>query len=504
MDDQTRPYWTLTAPAGKLWTDLDKDLDAEDVCVVGAGIAGLSAAYRLARQGRKVVVLDAGGASQGQTARSSAHLTCVLETGYGQLRRWHGLEGARMAAASHQAAIDWIESTAAHEGIRCDFKRVSGYLMLGERSGIKDLQRQLKELHAAGVDAAVWRDKGPYSFWSSGPAIEVPQQAQFHPLRYVQGLAASLHRLGARFFTAKVKGVEGGPRPSVSIRGGHTVKANAVIMATNTPINDFVAVHTKQTAYRSYLIGLEVPRGSVPPLLFWDRDDPYHFGRILESAKGHDVLELGGEDHRTGQADDADDRWMRLEDWARARFPMAKARRYTWSGQWLASADGLAFIGPDPAGQPNVYIATGDSGNGLTHGTLAGAILADQVQGRTHPWAALYDPRRKMLRAALPYVAENARTLWQYRDWLKPAGPAHARELGDGDGHQAQQGLGKKLVCRDRRGKLNACRGACPHLGAVLRWNHGEQSWDCPAHGSRFDAQGEVLEGPAMSDLAGA
>jgi Rieske Fe-S protein len=211
---------------------------------------------------------------------------------------------------------------------------------------------------------------------------------------------------------------------------------------------------------------------------------------------------VGGEDHKTGQADDAEDRYSRLEAWARERFSVQGPARCRWSGQVLETIDGLAFIGRNPIDARNVFVATGDSGMGMTHGTIAGILLTDLIVGRDNPWSALYDPGRKTLRAVGTFMQENFNVARQYGAWLTGGDVASTDEIHLGTGAVVRQGLTKIAAYRDDHGVMHECSAVCPHLGCLVEWNQGESTWDCPCHGSRFDKNGRVLNGPANSDLA--
>jgi Rieske Fe-S protein len=213
------------------------------------------------------------------------------------------------------------------------------------------------------------------------------------------------------------------------------------------------------------------------------------------------VLIVGGEDHKTGQAGDHEERYARLEAWARERFPMIQGVEFRWSGQVLETIDGLAFLGRNPLDEPNVFIATGDSGMGMTHGTIAGMLLTDLILGRENPWATLYDPARKTLRAIGEFARENLNVLAQYADWLTPGDVSSPEEVRPGTGAVVRRGLAKVAVYRDEQGVLHERSAACPHLGCVVGWSDAEKTWDCPCHGSRFDRYGRVLNGPANRDL---
>jgi Rieske Fe-S protein len=267
-------------------------------------------------------------------------------------------------------------------------------------------------------------------------------------------------------------------------------------------VNDRVAIHTKQAPYLTYVIGAPVPRGSVARGLYWDTPDPYHYVRLQRSeAEGDEVLIVGGEDHKTGQADDQAERHARLEAWARDRFPMMRDVRFRWSGQVMETIDGLAFIGRNPRDEPNVFIVTGDSGMGMTHGTVAGILLTELILGREHPWATLYDPSRETLGAAGEFARENLNVARQYGDWLTGGDVGSAEEIRPGTGAVVRRGLTKVAAYRDEQGALHECSAVCPHLGCIVAWNDAEKTWDCPCHGSRFDRLGKVMSGPANRDL---
>lgn len=483
---------------------------ATDVCIVGAGIAGLTTALLLAREGKSVVVLDDGPIGAGQTERTTAHLSNAIDDRYCEIERMHGFEGARLAAESHTAAIDRIEAIAFEEAIDCDFERVDGYLVLGDGHSSGLLLSELAAARRAGLEGLQYLSQTTFGGFRIGPALRFPRQGQFHPLRYLSGLAAAITRRGGRIFTGShVDKISGGPSATVVTSGGSVVKAGAVVVATNTPINDLLAVHTKQAAYRSYVIAARVATGVIPRALFWDTLDPYHYVRLADVRTGmngnggrHQMLIVGGEDHKTGQSDDADDRYKRLEQWARKRFASMGEVEEHWSGQVMETIDGLAFIGRNPLDEDNVYIATGDSGMGMTHGTIAGMLITDLIMGRKNAWTELYDPSRKTLRAAKRFVEEASNMAWQYTHWLTAGDVSTPGEIPAGSGAVIRRGLAKIAIYRDEESALHEMSAVCPHLGGIVAWNSAENTWDCPCHGSRFDRFGEVLCGPAISALA--
>ena len=487
---------------------LGEDVRA-DVCIVGAGIAGITTAYLLARAGTSVVVVDDGPVAGGETCRTTAHLVTALDDRYEELERVHGADGARLAAESHAAAIDTIEAIVAAERIDCDFERVDGYLVATPGEGKVALRRELGAAHRAGLAAVEYVERVPYDGYAFGGALRFPAQAQFHVLKYMAGVTAAARRHGATIHTAThAARIEGGAGARVETSAGRVITAGTVVVATNTPVNDVVAIHTKQAAYRTYVIGARVPSGAVPRILLWDTASPYHYVRVHSARDAHgrraeDLLIVGGEDHKTGQADDAAARHARLEAWTRERFPMAGAIERRWSGQVMQSIGGLGFIGRNPMDCDNVLIASGDSGTGMTHGTIAGMLLSDLILGRENPWASLYDPSRISIRSAGRFVRETLNVGAQYADLLTGGDVDSPDDIATGDGAVIRRGLSKVAVYRGERGALYEHSAVCPHLGGIVAWNALEKSWDCPCHGSRFDKRdGHVVNGPAITGLA--
>jgi glycine/D-amino acid oxidase-like deaminating enzyme/nitrite reductase/ring-hydroxylating ferredoxin subunit len=346
----------------------------------------------------------------------------------------------------------------------------------------------------------------PIAGFNTGQALRFPRQAQFHPLDYLTGLTRAVTRNGGRLFSeTHATKITGGDEAVVETDLG-VVRCDVIVVATNSPVNDRVAIHTKQAPYVTYVIGMRVPKGSVSRALYWDTAEPYHYVRLQSDKQDDrfDVLIVGGEDHKTGQANDGAERFGRLEQWTRARWPRAGEVEFRWSGQVMEPVDGIAFIGRNPLDDDNVFIATGDSGQGMTHGTIAGMLLTDLLQGRNNRWADLYSPSRITLRAAGEYAAENINVAEQFADYITAGEIKSVDELKPGAGAIMREGLTKLAVYKDERSTVHKLSAVCPHLGCVVAWNSTEKTWDCPCHGSKYRADGRVYQGPANSDLASA
>lgn len=497
----TASLWLANTVLPALRT-LDTDLRT-DVCVVGAGIAGMTTAYELARTGISVVVLDRAGLASGETGRTTAHLTHALDTRYAELERLHGRVGARLAAESHTWAIDRVETHVRAERIACGFTRVDGHLFTHDGGDPAELDRELEAAQRAGLRDVQRLAQVTLLGAEVGPCLRFPRQAQFHPVRYLAGLAAAFTRLGGRIYgNAAVTGFDDGPPARVTTEAGRHVTAEAVVVAAHSPSNDRFAIHTKQAAYRTYAIGLPVVGRTHSVGLYWDTADPYHYIRTTDGPDGLVVI-VGGEDHKTGQADDTDERFARLETWVRGHLPAAGPRQWAWSGQIMEPVDGLGFIGRNP-GDRHTFIVTGDSGNGMTHGTIAGQLLRTLISGDDHPWARLYDPSRITPRAAGHFARENLNVARQYADLVTGGDVASVDDIPAGTGAVVRDGLHKRAVFRDDQGALIVRSAVCPHLGCIVGWNAVERTWDCPCHGSRFAPDGEVIAGPATRPLSSA
>ncbi len=498
----TTSVWMATArtPTG----NSDPGAARPDVVVVGAGIAGVSTAYFLQRSGKTVLLLDDGAPGDGETGRTTAHLSDAIDDRFTEIERLHGRDGARLAAESHGAAIDAIERLCREEGIDCGFTRLDGYLMAYPGQDPAEMDKELEAAHRAGLTQVEKLERAP-GITHPGPALRFPNQGMLHPLKYLTGLVEAFRKRGGLLSTsAHVTTIdETGDGVRVHIEGAPApVEAKAAVVATNAPISDRFAIHSKQAPYRTYAIGLKVARDALPTALWWDDLDTYHYVRLQPEGDSA-VLIVGGEDHKTGEADDMDVRWARLEAWTREHFPIAGEVLYRWSGQVMEPFDGLAFIGRDPESKGRVFVVTGDSGMGMTHGTLAGLMLCELVHGSDHHWAKLYDPSRKMVRKLGTYLRENldaARHL--ARTAYGPSDVESEAEIKPGEGAVMTHFGRPVAIYRDERGHLHRMSAVCPHLRCTVEWNPGEKTWDCPCHGSRFACDGAVLNGPATSALA--
>ena len=431
-----------------------------DVVVVGAGIAGLTTARLLAGEGASVAVLDAGPVGAGVTGYTTAKITALQRTVMSEISRRHGAETAAVYAAANRAAVEEIAALVIDDGIECNFERAPACTFTTELGQVSAVEAEHQACTAAGLPTRL--DASTELPLPVQAAVWLDDQAQFHPRRYCLGLATALRNArGTIHERTRALHVKDG-------RSGVTVKtdvgeiaADHVVLATHLPFLDRGGFFARAHPYRSYAMAVRLDTDR-PQGMYISVESPTR--SVRSTSDGWTVL--GGEGHKVGHDPDTRQRYEALESWARQHFSVAEVG-YRWSAQDYESVDGLPYIGRILPTSHRVWLATGFRKWGMTNGTVAGMILRDLIGGRDNPWAAVFDATRLA-------PGKSVRTLM--------------RENVD---------VGKRLVA-DRLTKKGP---TCTHLGCRLDFNTAERSWDCPCHGSRFDAQGHLLQGPATEDL---
>lgn len=520
----TEPVWTHKLPWSQMpdFPSLDKDLET-DIAIIGAGIAGVSTAYELVKRGKQVTLIEARNVLSGETGRTAGHLTNDLDDGYLEIAKKHGEEGAKQAAASHAWARDRIGEIAEELGIECEYRRLPAYDISQFPVGEKKHEDELQELKE---EAEYQRKIGletrfdpnlTVRGWTSSidqrGGMVVDNQATFHPTKYLVGVLNWLKTqpnfqcyARTRVMDIKEKGIEllglGHKTVEISTEGGHTIKAENAIEATYAPLQK-LSVIIQLEFYRSYCIAVRVPKGSVEDCLLYDNAEAYKYVRLTACDEKDDYLVVGGCDHKVGQEEETP-RFDELEKWTRERFPQAGSTDYKWSGQIFEPVDYMGYIGKNQ-GCDKIYIVTGDSGDGLTHGVLAGRLLADEIEGvRKNPWAGLYSPKRvgSMLKSLPSMVSHDLQINTQYKRVVQ-TDVEDIEDLPRGCGGVLNKGTKKPLaVYKDENGNVKQFSAFCPHLKGVVCWNHVEKSFDCPVHGSRFSKEGICVMGPSKAGLA--
>jgi glycine/D-amino acid oxidase-like deaminating enzyme/nitrite reductase/ring-hydroxylating ferredoxin subunit len=482
-----------------------------DVIVVGGGMTGLTTAFLLKRAGKSVCVLERDTLGSGDTGNTSAHLTAITDRRLSELVNALGRDAAALTWQAGYHAIDLIERTVEDENISCEFRRLPAFLCAA-------LQGAEDETASLGAEAALARDLGfDLEFVARAPivnrpGIQIAKQAKFQAFDYLAALAKLVEGEGCSIYEqSEVTQVEGDDPIAVMVNDVE-LRCHDLVIATHVPIvgktNLLKAAlfQSKLTQYSSYVLSGSLPRGRFSEICLWDTSNPYFYLRIdrdLANAGGHeppnDRFIFGGNDHKTGQMENPEDCYRRLEQSLKEILPEAKVDS-RWSGQLIATSDGLPLIGEMADHQ---YVATGFNGNGLTFGTIAALIIRDAILGQANPWQELFSIRRNTaIRGAWDYIKQNLDyPYYMAADWLAGPEAGAPTDLKPGEGRILKVN-GKRVACsRDDDGVVHSVSAVCTHLGCIVHWNNAERTWDCPCHGSRFAPTGDVIAGPAEAPL---
>ncbi|QOR38038.1 FAD-dependent oxidoreductase [Billgrantia diversa] len=466
-----------------------------DVAIIGAGITGLTAALALAEAGQRVMVLEAATVGGGVTGGSTGNLYAMLASGQAPLRRKWGDEVAASVVRARTEAVDHIEATIERLGIECQFKRQPAYRLSTEdrQHARHDLNEELDALISAGLDAEMIEDAGlPFDSWG----IRIAYQAQFNPLHYVEGLAGRLQSEGVVIVQhCPVREVD--PDSGIVRTDEASVAAKHIVQATHTP-KGINLVQAGMLVTREYAVSAKLRSGEYPEGIFWVLD-PFHSLRSYRHGDQRYLMVIG-EKHPLGHHQI--EAYRNLREYLETHFDV-ESFAFQWSAQQYSSPDGLPYIGR-MHGHDNLYMATGFAADGLIWGTLAGRIIADQILERDNPWHAHFGARRITPgKSALQYVKENVTvTKHMVKDYLGIEKLDTFDDIEPGQGRVATVDGEKLAIHRTETGELKTLSAVCPHMKCIVHWNPSESTWDCPCHGSRFDTDGEVIEGPAYHPLA--
>ena len=495
-------YWMVSAETPD-HPPLFEDIEVE-VAVVGAGIAGLSIASELARTGRSVALLEAGRIAAGVTGGTTAKVSVLHGAIYHHLAEKLSPDTAEAYAGSQQVAMEHVAATVDRLGVDCDLERQPAFVYTEAEDDVDMLRREAEAARRAGLAATFTQDTG-LPFPVAG-AVRVEDQLAFHPRKYLRAVAADFVAEGGLLFeNTRVTALDEGSPCTLTTEGGHTVSGRDVVVATHYPVFDRSMMFSRLTPKREFVVAGVVEESHDPRAMYVStsqdtrslRGAPYAGGRLLIAT---------GAPFTPGDPR-APEQLRRLESWLVDRFPVDGVA-FTWAAQDNFGGDKVPFIGPLHPAAKHSWVATGFGGWGMTNGVLAGLLLRDALDGRPEPWARIYDTRRvHPALEAKTVVSSGARAV------AGLAGNAGARlkakldrsrtvdDLGPGEAGIVSDGHGEWATYVDERGTAHAVSPTCTHMGCLVAFNDVEKAWECPCHGSRFDLDGAVLQGPATKPL---
>ncbi len=498
LPGRAESYWLASTPESK-YPSLSGDISV-DVAILGGGIVGITLAFLLKEAGvSSVAVIEADRIIRGVTGHTTAKVTSQHHLIYDRLISKFGRRQAQQYAESNQAAIEKIATIISSRDIDCDFIRKSAYVYADSQESAGRIQNEVEAAQSLGLPASFEADL-PLPFETYG-SVRFSNQAQFHPRKYLCALAREIHGDGCHIFeNTRALKVEGdGPFTITTERG--TVRARKVIQATHFPINDKPGLFFQRLYQsRSYVLGIRI-KDPFPDGMFINIGDPVRSLRSQPSERGELVL-VSGEGHRTGEGNHETDHYKNLEKWIRSIYSVSSID-YRWSTQDTISIDHIPYIGRLSSGSEDSYLATGFRKWGMTTGTVAAMILTDMILGKSNSWEEVYDPSRfkpiESAKTLLSQVAEATKGLVGKR-----ITPAHeeASQISLGEGAIVKVEGERVAAYRDLEGVLHTFDPSCRHMGCIVSWNNAEKTWDCPCHGSRYSAEGEVIHSPAVHGLS--
>ena len=500
MTTQTNPrsYWLDSAPDSD-YPRLTRDLRV-DVAVVGAGVLGVTAALFLKQRGATVALIEGGRVAGGVTGNTTAKVSSAHGLHYEAVRSSFGADGARDYATANEWALERMAAVVDELGVDCDWRRKPAFVYSVDPEQRGKIDKELAAATDAGLPVSLVEAAAELPF-PIDAAVRYDDQAEFHPVKYLRHLAREIPGGGSHVFErTRVVSAKDGHPATVTTRDGATVTADNVIVATHFPFLDRGLYFARMHAERSYAIGMFVDDHQVEGM-YLSTESPAHTIRSIPTKRG-EMLMVGGESHKVGQSDEAA-RYAAVEAWAREHWSVREIA-YRWSTQDAMPVDGVPYVGKLNPGAKSLWVGTGFLKWGLTNGTAAAQILADRILGDEPPqWAALFDSTRlKPIASASEFVKENVNVARRMvGDHVARPDFRSTDDIPRGEGGTVRVGTRKVGVYRDEGGELHAVSTLCTHLGCAVVWNTGERSWDCPCHGSRFDPDGHVLEGPAVKDL---
>lgn len=496
LDGEQTSIWLGTSP-GTDYDALDGGLTV-DTAIVGGGIVGVTTAFELVEAGHSVALVERARILEGVTGHTTAKLTSLHGLIYDHLIERFGEERARQYAEANQEAIDTVESLAEALDADCDFQRAPAYTYVDDDDQRSTIRDEVNAARRLGLPAS-YTESTELPFDVSA-AIRFDEQGLFHPRQYLLSLANSVADTddGHIFEETRATDIQTGTPCRIETDRGNIV-ADDVVVATHFPILDPSLYFARVSPKRSYVLAVELD-GEEPEGMYYDPDEPYFSVRPVPSADEPTVL-IGGQNHRTGHGGSTVDRYRKLRETATDRFDVSEIK-YRWSTQDYTSVDKVPFVGPAGPGIDSVYVATGFGGWGMTNGTAAGLLLADLVRDRENSWQDVYDPNRlKVGAGAKKFLEHNVHAAKHYADKYLGTQGQDVHGVGRGEGRVLDTDDGPVALSRDEDGELHAVSAVCSHMGCLVEWNDGETSWDCPCHGSRFDADGSVVETPAVEGL---
>ncbi|ADK16402.1 MULTISPECIES: FAD-dependent oxidoreductase [Clostridium] len=489
-------YW-IDSTSKTNYPSLKEDIQV-DIAIIGGGIAGITCAFLLKKEGFKVAVLEADNIANGTSGHTTAKITSQHHLIYDKLINEFGMEKARQYAEANEISIRFIENLVKEYNIDCDYKHVPAYMYTQDKNYVKSLEKEVKAAQSLGLKAE-YLDNIPLPLPIEG-AVYFKDQAEFHPKKYLLSLADKIPGNGSYIFEkTTIIDVESEAPCILLSRNGKKVTSSKLIIASHFPCYDNLGLYfTRLKPDRSYVLALKI-KEKFPEGTFINAESP---GRSLRSQtdNGKEIVLIGGEGHKTAHGENTINHYNNLKCFSENIFSVEKIL-YQWSTQDYITLDGVPYIGKLTSSSKNIYVATGFGKWGMTNSTAAAVLLKDLIMNHDNPWEQIYNPSRSItLNSTKNFFVENFDVAKQLLEG-KLSYASSELKFKKGEGKVFTFNGNKYGAYKDEDGITHIVDITCTHIGCELVWNDAEKTWDCPCHGSRFSYEGDVVEGPAHRRL---
>lgn len=476
---------------------LNSDMSV-DVTVVGGGITGIVTAWKLAREGKKVALIEAKKLTDGTTGFTTAKVTAQHGLFYHKLIRTFGEEYARLYYEANMEAVDFLKKTADALSIKCDLAAQSAYVYTASKEMQGVFEKEAEAYQALGINGGLAGDEAKEQVpFPVEEAIVMRNQAQYHPVKFLEALVEDMAGSVHIFENTRAETIDGN---TVKTAEGHFISSQHIVAASHFPFNDFDHFYfAKLQVMRSYVIGVKSSQPASEGM-YISQETPSRSIRYTPMPDGEKLLLIGGESHHTGRnKKDTQDYYKELAEFA-SRYYDSDNVLYRWSAQDLLTLDGVPYIGRS---HDNIYVATGYAKWGMTSGLTAANLISDLILERGSRFADVFDPKRSKVKPkdTAKFVLQNAAVAKELVSGKVKKPVKIMNDLETEEGGVVEWNGQKAGAYKDQGGTCHVVDITCTHMGCETSWNAAERSWDCPCHGSRFSYDGEVLEGPAVKPL---
>ncbi len=470
-----------------------------DVTVVGGGITGITTGYLLSKEGLRVAIVEAGKILNGTTGHTTAKVTAQHSLIYDELISHFGQEKARLYYSSATDAMEFIKSTIKDKQIECDFSMEDAYIYAIKDQYASKIEKEADAYRKLGIDGSIVPSI-PFEIKIQN-ALVMKNQGQFHPLKYLKKVVDEFTNAnGVIFENTTATDIEEGAQPKLVTRSGNKITSKYIVIASHFPFYDKKGLYfTRMYPERAYVIAIK-PRLTFPGGMYLSADDTTRSLRYTP-VNGEKLVLVSGENHKPGQGIDTMQHYLALEEFAEEIFGIEQYK-YRWSTQDLTTLDKVPYIGPITENHSNILLATGFRKWGMTNSTSAALLLKDLILEKENPYKELFSPQRYNADPSLKkFISTNADVAGHLLKGKLEFVPKDPNDLTNDEGSVVMVNGKRAGAFKDSDGKLHIVDTTCTHLGCEVEWNHGDHTWDCPCHGSRYSIDGEVIEGPTKKPL---